>query len=1367
MTSLSLSSLIGISKKNTESQEEFHLPEESQNTTTSIRKRPRITFDDDYDNDNDNGNAFSASRPSLSFRELGMLDSAATPTPKKRKKTPKKKRIKYSDSEEEDEVGSLESEEVEIVFEDAPSKRDQLALKPKSKLPPVDPDSLGILYDYQPTSSLPDDLLQKMMYVLEPPLPNPFQHLSRVERLQPRSRLSKKRHQRHLQVWETPQDAKVRVLKHDRAKEWDCMKMQFKQKLYDYTKEVDIGGSVSKMAQRVLQDKYRKEKEKTERQENLKKWAAQLQNSIANDSANANAATPKMRQALLQAHERLLQEENPDDHHSLSDESSVDEQKQVLERLQQSQATEDEEKDDGAATKKLLQELETPFAKRLAYWELGKVRPGPIEFEYRDKQHLKGALVPQPRTSIDDDSDSDSGSASLKISVTDLVMRCRSKLSADAFYHFPWRRDLKDNQRRVGTQLRHSRQLRRLSYRYLCGGNGNVQVENRLIKLLQSTFRAASQAMAKSGREYNRTHHGAIRQQLDRRQGCDLKLYLQSYWKHPYDIAKRFGLVHDPRKAAHYSGYVMNSKSIGGLPDKVKLRKIGEEEMISEMPWDHEDAEYQQEPDVKGVVAYPEVAQGAEWNYLPAENSDAVVPDEAKSASDLEGLDVAARNPVSKHIAPRQSTKQDEDIWNKPVLKPTCPYIHVAGTTPPIPNFPLDAVGIVFGPVDRFAKFFDPNRLDDTFYKMTLSTLLSRMGAAKGKEERRTISTQIEKLVTQFPKLHFKSGYKFLPSRKRTDTDLPLVPCYNALMSYCSYMANGFAMKKTDEAQVVKRDDDDDLYADDDLYDDDDDTDEFMDEKDVANVIYEYCENYIGHNGLQRFPRLHLTFGLARLCKSLPNSAAEILSRPFDERNQRTPFDLFKLMLEHLELNDLIVHTPEEAVDGKMMAGELEYLIHDAAEVFQDCVKLNPVDIGNHAWHIGALSACLLLSSGNQIGSGTRLYPSAKKRKRHVAMTLEDDDSPWHEIRYMLVKYPDIRIELAEAVQLLFYLAKYQKGARTSLAISSFLEWREVIGLLVGTTESEPWDDIMALHKKHVMKWATDSMTSTSQTYFARQERDESALVQFRASELENNPGSIESWRKFVQILGPVGWHPKRRREREHVEQCNECQRLRGGLFIDHTAPNKWLGADRLKTWKLMLLQIPACPDVNLFGRKRGEEVEEWKYKACKLTEWKLKQCMPALKEPLSRLSELDDYLVFEDGDEELLWLPLDTSTEDVKPQSEKSDVERSQTFDRILPMTVVEVLNEEEEEIEFEPPQLTGPKALALEVLCYKILILCHLEKNLFDEGILTALKTLVLQSWEEHRLQEDSQEWKCLLWLCAMGLNLPLMIIRLTFPK
>jgi hypothetical protein len=107
MPLLSLKSLIALSKKNKQSQEEFPPPDndESQNTDTNAatpgHKRPRITFDDDYNNDSDH----HPSRPSLSFRELGMADSAATPSRKRRKsKTPlKKKSIKRSDSDDEDE----------------------------------------------------------------------------------------------------------------------------------------------------------------------------------------------------------------------------------------------------------------------------------------------------------------------------------------------------------------------------------------------------------------------------------------------------------------------------------------------------------------------------------------------------------------------------------------------------------------------------------------------------------------------------------------------------------------------------------------------------------------------------------------------------------------------------------------------------------------------------------------------------------------------------------------------------------------------------------------------------------------------------------------------------------------------------------------------------------------------------------------------------------------------------------------------------------------------------------------------------------------------------------------------------------------
>jgi hypothetical protein len=229
-----------------------------------------------------------------------MLDSAATPTRKRRKsKTPlKKKNIKRSDSDDENEdengdgVGSLESEEIDF-FEDGPVKKQgqqqQLTRNPQSRLADVDPEALGVVHnDLKPTSSLPEEFLQKMQSVLEPTLPNPFRHMSRVERLQPKGKQSRKGHQQHTTVWETPEAATIRVLKNDRALEYLRMKTATMGRMCDHTKEADVGGAIAKMARQVLEETHRKDQMTFNRDKKLKQWADKLQQGLKQQQPQGN-----------------------------------------------------------------------------------------------------------------------------------------------------------------------------------------------------------------------------------------------------------------------------------------------------------------------------------------------------------------------------------------------------------------------------------------------------------------------------------------------------------------------------------------------------------------------------------------------------------------------------------------------------------------------------------------------------------------------------------------------------------------------------------------------------------------------------------------------------------------------------------------------------------------------------------------------------------------------------------------------------------------------------------------------------------------------------------------------------------------------
>eukprot|EP00531_Pseudo-nitzschia_arenysensis_P013699 CAMPEP_0116151386 /NCGR_PEP_ID=MMETSP0329-20121206/20067_1 /TAXON_ID=697910 /ORGANISM="Pseudo-nitzschia arenysensis, Strain B593" /LENGTH=198 /DNA_ID=CAMNT_0003647991 /DNA_START=71 /DNA_END=664 /DNA_ORIENTATION=- len=171
----------------------------------------------------------------------------------------------------------------------------------------------------------------------------------------------------------------------------------------------------------------------------------------------------------------------------------------------------------------------------------------------------------------------------------------------------------------------------------------------------------------------------------------------------------------------------------------------------------------------------------------------------------------------------------------------------------------------------------------------------------------------------------------------------------------------------------------------------------------IAEKIWEFCQPKIRQNALLRFPKLRISFGIALICRNISPSAAEILSSPIDDHSIRTPLDLFKEALEDMESKSYIVSN-QHLEERSIRAVELEFLLHDAAEFFQEAVELDPTNVEYQLWHTGCLAACLLI--------------------------LLDSFKCAHEVRPCMKKYNEVRVELSSAVRALFTLVKYQSSSR-------------------------------------------------------------------------------------------------------------------------------------------------------------------------------------------------------------------------------------------------------------------------------------------------------------------------------------------------
>ena len=121
----------------------------------------------------------------------------------------------------------------------------------------------------------------------------------------------------------------------------------------------------------------------------------------------------------------------------------------------------------------------------------------------------------------------------------------------------------------------------------------------------------------------------------------------------------------------------------------------------------------------------------------------------------------------------------------------------------------------------------------------------------------------------------------------------------------------------------------------------------------------------------------------------------------------------------------------------------------------------------------------------------------------------------------------------------------------------------------------------------------------------------------------------------------------------------------------------------------------------------------------------------------------------------------------------EKDDKEGTYLYDADLPDPYTKFTVQPEIELEYSTkmkrPDLSGPNASQLELLCYSVLILGHLHVT--HESIESHLRFLVKGSVKISRvidttggnkppvlsIREDCDELRALLWIYSMGLDIP----------
>lgn len=719
---------------------------------------------------------------------------------------------------------------------------------------------------------------------------------------------------------------------------------------------------------------------------------------------------------------------------------------------------------------------------------------------------------------------------------------------------------------------------------------------------------------------------------------------------------------------------------------------------------------------------------------------------------------------------------------------PSTPFANIPGTSPPAPQLPLDVVPIIYGPPDRYAKYHhQDNYIHKEHLQLALSTFLSRLILQGGGEEdgdssrhRQQIlenQKRIQTLLEDYVELTDTKGYKsqLVFSRGKVQ-DVPLAQLYHAIQIYCSYWANGFPIcDKANMHPVATKDEDETtmgLNDSDDLYT----TNASLEPKpiqEVARDIYVFLDNMLQHNGLGRFVRPRVTLALAFVCHKIPAGAAKILAQPLDEDKSLTPIHLIRETCEYLEQKGLIRGSQgddyEEMENEAMRDGELEYIFFEAAKKLESAVRIAPTDINCHLWRIGMLAACLLLSSGNRIGSKAHRFSSYHSfRVFESAAGQEDNISLDHEVRAKLPKFDDISLKLSSALEEFFALARHQPGEMIHRAVLSILDWHQVVAILAGDTLDTSMEDILKLYQHHAFQRYLNDGSDSARKSTAAASPSTSKSICAMAIELERDPSEIGNWRNLVDALGPIGIHPDHDGNdieyEEHVKSCLDCQFTRRPRVFDHAHRHhhrekndpKWWGHDR-QWWASFILKVESAAQRH--GPMVGEVVRS--LEAADL---------PFQFQHDDASSSVAAFASPNKPEEKtyVRWLPTH-NTQELTPRTgtRPTAKERSIAYDDRLPPYHHEKVfhGEDDENVSSHGMSAQLQSSCSspnVQVLCYKLLISCHLfgpknvpaQKSLLELCLQAYKKGLTTPSLPD----KHNAEWWGLAWLYATArLDIP----------
>lgn len=462
-------------------------------------------------------------------------------------------------------------------------------------------------------------------------------------------------------------------------------------------------------------------------------------------------------------------------------------------------------------------------------------------------------------------------------------------------------------------------------------------------------------------------------------------------------------------------------------------------------------------------------------------------------------------------------------------LEPSSRYSLVTNTEPPVPQLPLNIIGVEFGPTDRFNFMWRKQRVPEEAIKISLSTLFSRWVACKYSQDSKkaVVEHQMYTMLEHTTRLNDNKVRRLLNRRKNPIDELPAVEMYKSIITFCNLIASngGKAFWKDGSIELTSE------------------MESRLGWSAAARQIFEFLDPLVTHPSLQSFPRIHLIHAILRICMALPMEAADILSAFMDQGPLETPFTVVRHLLEFLESQNLLVENKTPGTE-EIEAGTLEYLFFLASESILKCIDADPTEPHHHAWYIAFKAGSLLLCSGNRIGSGARLFPSTLEKKMTNELLFEMmEDSPTAvkgcEARPMLFKFEEVRVETIQAFQLLLKLTEAQQTSRSYLALASFLEWREVVALIIGDSSRKQsyFAAVRAMHKQCSRKWASLDRSPLALEYLKRCEGSERTLS-LLADEIETCPENVDAWRCLVRALGAWRTEQSQTKDSMHPDEA-------------------------------------------------------------------------------------------------------------------------------------------------------------------------------------------------------------------------------------